>query len=184
MPEAARQLILAAEALLFASPEPISVARLCELLSPEGATPEEIKKALAELDEQYKSTGRAFRIIPVAEGYRIMTRDDMAPVIERLNPPRRSKGITDASMETLAVVAYRQPISRAQIETVRGVNSEAALRNLLEKGMLAPTGRSEEPGRPLLYGTTPEFLKYFNLASLDDLPKERDFPQTSVREKA
>ena len=98
-------------------------------------------------------------------------------------PLKKTKPLTDAALQTLAVIAYKQPITRAKIDSIRGVNSEGALRTLLDRNLIQSIGRAEEPGRPLLYGTTQEFLVYFRLGTLDDLPREKDFPRTSLTEE-
>ncbi|MDZ7816799.1 MAG: SMC-Scp complex subunit ScpB [Planctomycetota bacterium] len=167
------------EALLFASPEPLGAERLASILEPEGASAADVRECIEQLRKEYESHGHAFDIVEVARGYRLLTRGELSDVISRLNPPRRDKGLSEAAMETLAVIAYRQPVTEAQVDAVRGVNCEGALRTLLSKGLVVSAGRSEDPGRPMLYKTSDEFLKYFNLASLDDLPSDKDFPATA-----
>ena len=173
------KLIPSIEALLFASPEPLSLAKITQLLKEEEASLNDIKEAIEILTRTYAESERAFEILEVGGGYRLMSKPQFKTVIARLNPPKKIKGLTDAAMETLAVIAYYQPLARSKIDAIRGVNCEGALRTLLDRTLVESAGRSEDIGRPLLYRTSQEFLKYFNLSSLDDLPREKDFPQTS-----
>lgn len=171
------------EVLIFASPEPLSEAALASHLESEGCDIASISAAISELNDDYIAQGRAFRVIRSAGGWRMMSDPDLMPYVERLNPPKRHKPLTPAAIETLAVIAYKQPITKSRIDSIRGLNSEGVFRTLLERKLVAPAGRSDEPGRPLLYNTTAEFLKAFNLNSLDDLPREKDFPTTSRAHK-
>ena len=171
------------EALLFASSEPVSDVKITDILSSEGADIDIVRSIIVELSEEYVHFGKAFRIVQAGGGWRMMTNPDLMSFVERLNPPRKFKSLTPAAIETLAVIAYRQPITKASIDSVRGVNSEGVFRTLLERNLVAPVGRSEEPGRPLLYVTTAEFLKTFMINSIDDLPREKDFPATAHSHK-
>jgi segregation and condensation protein B len=129
-----------------------------------------IDAAVADLNRQYEATGRAFRIEAVAGGYRIMTLPVLAPVLAAYHKTRASSRLSRAAIETLAVIAYKQPITRAHLEAIRGVSCGEVLRSLLDRRLITIKGRAEELGRPILYGTTKEFLDAFGLASLKDLP--------------
>ena len=159
------------EALLFASGDPVGVARLARITGAEGPA---VRAALQALAAEYEERG--VRLVEVAGGWQFRTAAAHAPFVRELvgrKPPR----LTRAQMETLAIVAYRQPITKPEIEEVRGVDCGSALRVLLEREMLRVLGRKEEPGRPLLYGTTPRFLEMFGLRSLRELPTLREFTE-------
>ncbi len=159
------------EALLFASGDPVGVARLARITGAEGPA---VRAALQTLAAEYAERG--VRLVEVAGGWQFRTAAAHAPFVRELvgrKPPR----LTRAQMETLAIVAYRQPITKPEIEEVRGVDCGSALRVLLEREMLRVLGRKEEPGRPLLYGTTPRFLEMFGLRSLRELPTLREFTE-------
>ena len=136
-----------------------------------------IDAAVEALNAVYERTGRSFRIESVAGGYRVMTLPEFAPAIAAIQGLRESSKLSRAAIETLAIVAYRQPITRVQIETIRGVACGEVLRGLMEKNLVTIAGRAEELGRPLLYGTTKRFLEAFGLSSMKDLPPVNDvFP--------
>ncbi|MBM4118334.1 SMC-Scp complex subunit ScpB [bacterium] len=157
------------EALLFAAPEPLSLSRLQAIL------PDVERRALpallAELAADYDAGGHAFQLAELGGGWRIVTRPAHAARIEELLRGQRRVRLTRASLETLAVVAYRQPCTRVDVEAVRGVNCGGSLATLIERGLLRITGRAETLGRPLLYGTTPEFLGFLGVNGLDELPR-------------
>lgn len=159
------------EALLFSHPDPLSPRKLRELL-PEWKEGE-IREALRELIEDYDRMGLSFGIEEVAGGYQFRTKPEWAPWIRRLKKVTPIK-LTRAALETLAIVAYKQPVTRGEIEEIRGVDSGWVLASLMEKGLIKPVGRKEVPGRPLLYGTTDKFLEVFGLKSLGDLPSLRE----------
>jgi segregation and condensation protein B len=155
------------EAALLTAQEPLGVADLKRLFDEElGA--EVLKALLAEVREEW--SGRAVELVQLASGWRFQTRAEFRPYVERLfpeKPPRYSRAV----METLAIIAYRQPASRPDIDAIRGVNSEAVLDNLLDRRMVRIAGRKDAPGRPYLYETTRDFLVAFGLRDLADLPK-------------
>ena len=157
------------EALLLSTERPLAEARLGELLGMTGAGPA-IREAIDELNTQYEKTGRAFRAQRLAGGWQILTLATFGPLLERLHAQRHESRLSQAALETLAIIAYRQPIMRAEIEAIRGVASGEVLRALLERRMIKITGRAEQLGRPMLYGTTGHFLKVFGLPGLDALP--------------
>ncbi|RKX26042.1 MAG: SMC-Scp complex subunit ScpB [Candidatus Zixiibacteriota bacterium] len=157
------------EALILASPEPLPVRRIAGLI--DEMTPSQVGKAVAELNNRYMETGGSYRIRELAGGYQFYILPEFTGFVEELFARRRKMRLTRAALETLAITAYRQPVTKAEIEHIRGVASDGVLHNLLEKKMLAIKGRADTVGRPLQYGTTDEFLKFFGLARLDDLPK-------------
>ncbi|MBI3271616.1 MAG: SMC-Scp complex subunit ScpB [Planctomycetes bacterium] len=160
------------ESLLFVSDQPVSVARIQDAVP--GTEAEAVRQAAAQLAAEYDSQGRAFGLQEVSGGYLLSSRPEYAEFVTRLRKGRDDARLSSAAMETLAIVAYRQPVSRAQVEAVRGVQSGALLRALLDKGLIRIAGREEVPGHPVLYGTTPRFLQALGLASLSDLPRPED----------
>lgn len=152
------------ECLLFVASEPISINKLAEIT---GAEQETVIQLVQELEEFYQ--GRGFELIEVAGGWQFATRPEMSGVIEKYFRPKVNL-LSKAALETLAIIAYRQPITRAEIEEVRGVKIDGVLGTLLEKKLVQDVGRKSSPGRPLLYGTTVEFLNFFGLKSLEELP--------------
>ncbi len=155
------------EGLLFATHEPLSMDKIQSLL--EGVDRATIKACIEELGREYQQLDRSFRLVEVAGGYQLRTVEELAPWVRKLrrqSPPRLSQ----ASMETLAVIAYRQPVTRAEVEYIRGVDCGAVVRTLMEKGLIKILGRKDGPGRPLLYGTSKKFLEVFGLKDLSSLP--------------
>ena len=157
------------EALLFASDNPVEAERIQEVLDLESAAAaREIVEGLrARLDAE----GRALQVMEVGGGFRLVTRPEVAPWLVKLARSRTRSRLSRPALETLAIIGYRQPVSRPEVDAIRGVNSEAVLDNLLERRMIRITGRKESPGRPFLYETTREFLVAFGLRDLGDLPK-------------
>jgi segregation and condensation protein B len=172
------------EALLFASDKPISAAECVKYLkgavesAPEDAEvaalaktkQEEVTAALRELGAGYEEQQRGFRVVESGSGWKAVTTPEAVPWVRQLFPENRPARLSPSALETLAIVSYRQPITRADIEAVRGVNVDGVMQTLLERGVIRIAGRADVPGRPLLYGTTEFFLEYFGLRSLDDLP--------------
>jgi segregation and condensation protein B len=159
------------EALIFAADHPVSLERIAGVL--EGERKEEIKAALVELKEDYGTLKRGITFEEVAGGYQFRTHPEHAPWIKRLFKIGMQK-ISRAAMETLAIVAYKQPITRVQLEEVRGVDSSGVLKTLLDRRLVKITGRKDTPGRPVVYGTTKEFLEVFDLKDLSSLPTLKD----------
>ena len=160
------------EALLFASERSLSETKMKTVLGIESddATAQ-IKKAIDSLNASYDADSRAFRIERIAGGYRVMTREELAPLVSRLHAERQQQKLSQAALETLSIIAYRQPVMRAEIEVIRGVACGDVLRGLMDRRLVKIVGRAEELGRPMLYGTTKDFLKIFGLANLNDLPE-------------
>jgi segregation and condensation protein B len=157
------------EALLFASEAPVEAERIQEVL--ELPSPGQARELVSVLTERLDGQGRALQIIEVGGGYRLVTRPEVAPWLVKLARSRTRSRLSRSSLETLAIIAYRQPASRPDIDAVRGVNSEAVLDNLLDRRMVKIAGRKDSPGRPFLYETTRDFLVAFGLRDLADLPK-------------
>ena len=160
------------EALLFASERSLSETKMKTVLGieDEDAT-KQIKNAIDSLNKSYDTDHRAFRIERIAGGYRVMTREELAPLVSRLHAQRQQQKLSQAALETLSIIAYRQPVMRAEIEVIRGVACGDVLRGLMDRRLVKIVGRAEELGRPMLYGTTREFLSIFGLANLNDLPE-------------
>ena len=162
------------EALLFASEAPLSAA---ELARADPAFDEEVvERLVAELRAEYDREGRAFDVYEIAGGYQILTRPEFAPILDRFHTVPVSPRLSTPALETLAIIAYRQPVGRAEIEEIRGVGAGGVLRTLQERGIIDVVGRAESLGRPLLYGTTSAFLAHFGFRSLIDLPRPDDLP--------
>lgn len=157
------------EAVLFASDEPLSVAKLVEIA--EAGSVKTVRQAVKDLNKKYRAGGFTFRIEELAGGYQMMTLSCFNPWLSKLIKVRSDNKLTPAQLETLAIVAYKQPIIRADVEAIRGVACGEIIRNLMYKGMVKIVGRAEILGRPMLYGTTKKFLDIFGLADLKDLPK-------------
>jgi segregation and condensation protein B len=157
------------EALLFASDAPLEPERIREVLDLENAAAARV--LVDELRARYETDPRALAITEVAGGYRMVTRPELAPWLVRLARARSRVRLSRASLEALAIVAYRQPVSRPEVDAIRGVNSEGVLDSLMERRLVRIAGRKEAPGRPFLYETTREFLIAFGLRDLNDLPK-------------
>ncbi len=164
------------EATLFASQTPLTAT---ELARADGSLDVEVVgRALAALREQYEAQERSFQLYQIGGGHQILTRPEFAPYLERFDSIPRSPTLSVAALETLAIVAYRQPIGRVEIEEVRGVSCSSVLRTLQEWEVIEVVGRGEGLGRPLLYGTTRRFLDHFGLESLDALPEPEELPVT------
>jgi segregation and condensation protein B len=163
------------EAILFASDTPLSQQKFKEVL--EGIGVKDIREAMAYLNQQYEQSGSALKIIEIAGGYQIVTREEYAPFLQKLYKGRSASRLTQRALETLAIVAYKQPITKQEIESIRGVNVDAVMKTLLERNLITIEGRQKAPGSPLLYGTTKYFLEYFGLKSLEALPKLKEIDE-------
>lgn len=162
------------EALLFASDAPLSAGDIA--LIDERLDEDTVEAVVAQLREEYESQERAFTIFDIAGGYQLLTRPEFAPYLERFDTVPQQTRLSAPALEVLAVIAYRQPIGRNEIEEIRGVGSSGVLKTLQDRSLIDVVGRSEGLGRPLLYGTTPKFLEHFGFRSLEDLPKPEDLP--------
>lgn len=170
------------EALIFSSDEPISENEIIRVIK--GIDGDEIdinvvdiQNSVQELNNKYAANNNAFKIIKIANGFLFATTKENAKYIGYLSSEKTKRRLSQAALETLAIIAYKQPITKPELEQIRGVNSDYILNTLLEKNLINITGRAESIGRPLLYGTTPEFLKYFGLYNLNDLPKPREIEE-------
>jgi len=159
------------EAVILASPDPISAARIAELIP--RCNPTQVRAHVKSLCETYAEDRRAFEIWEVAGGYQFRSLPEFAPYVKQIQKTRPLR-LSQAALETLAVVAYRQPVTRAEVEHVRGVDGGAVLRSLLERDLVRIAGHREVPGRPIVYATTRRFLEVFGLPKLGDLPNLRD----------
>ena len=166
----------ALEALLFASGEPLAIRQLAELF---GRSVHDVRQAVEELRMEYVETDRAFRLEEIAGGVQLLTEPAYEVWIRRFRRKQTQSKLSPAAFETLAVIAYKQPISRADLEAIRGVQCGQVIKNLLDRGLVKVVGREESLGRPLLYGTTPRFLESFGISSVRDLPQ----PELQARKR-
>jgi segregation and condensation protein B len=172
------------EALIFASDEPLSMAQLSSILrSSEDDGPrmrmkeDDILTIIRELNAEYVRASRSFRITQVAGGYQFATMPAFATWLGRLAKEKSKRKLSQAALETLSVIAYKQPVTKPEIEAIRGVNADYAIQRLMERNMVTIVGRAVTAGRPLLYGTTMEFLKHFGINDLAELPKPREIEE-------
>jgi segregation and condensation protein B len=163
------------EALLFSTHHPLTPQRLAELL--EVKSQKSLKAAIQDLNKQYEETGRTFRVEQVAGGYQLLSLPEYGDILKRLHQKEADARLSKAALETLAIIAYKQPILRADVEAIRGVACGETIRSLMEKHLVNIAGRAEEPGRPILYGTTKRFLQLFGLNNLKDLPQSEQLPK-------
>ena len=159
--------VRALEALLFVAAEPVSSTVLAQLVERDRTA---VEASLASMADQYERAGSGIVLRNVAGGWRLFSHPTTSPVVEKFILSSRHARLTKAALETMAIVAYKQPVTRHQVAAIRGVNSDGVLSALVDRGLLEEVGRDEGPGRPLLYGTTPEFLERLGLASVGDLP--------------
>jgi len=169
------------EAILLAADRAVTAGRIAEAM---GVTADDggagvIRDAIDRLNASYEGTGRSFRIEEVAGGYRAVTMAEHAEAIASFQAGRAQRRLSRAALETLSIIAYRQPVTRAEVEAIRGVACGEVLRSLLDRRLIAITGRAEEVGRPMLYGTTKRFLETFGVASVRDLPAPEGFKRKS-----
>lgn len=162
------------EAVLFASDAPLDASEIAR--ADPGLDEDEVERALQALKSEYEDADRAFEVQQIAEGYQILTRSEFAPYLERFDTVPRPNRLSGPALEALAIIAYRQPIGRIEMEYIRGVSSAGVIRTLVERSLVDVVGRDEGVGRPLLYGTTKRFLEHFGFASLEDLPRPDELP--------
>jgi len=167
------------EALIFASPEPVPAARLAEVI--DGMTSEEAVAVIAELNAYYDRQGHAIHIVRAAGGYRFATLPEFGKWVKQLLAGSGRVRFSRAALETLSIIAYKQPVSKSDIESVRRVDGGGVLKLLLDRRLIKITGRSKSAGRALLYGTTQEFLKHFGLDSLADLPQISELAAMKIK---
>jgi len=163
------------EAILFAADQPLaSRTRKLADVAGGGLDGRQVRRLIEEMRREYDSQGRAFQIEEIAEGFQMLTRPEYHPWLRALHRSQRDQRLSQSAVETLAIVAYKQPMLRAEVEDIRGVQCGPLLRSLLERDLIKIVGRKNVPGRPIVYGTTRRFLDHFNLKSLRDLPTLAD----------
>ncbi len=170
------------EALIFASDDPLPPSEIVKAIKGiDGEeiqiTQDDVENCVLQLNARYEEIGIAFNIIKIANGYIFATLTDYAKYLGFLSTEKSKRRLSQAALETLAIIAYKQPVTKPELEMIRGVNSDYILNTLLEKNLITITGRTETIGRPLLYCTTNEFLKYFGLYKISDLPKPREIEE-------
>lgn len=169
------------EALLFASDNPLTLQQIKNVL--DNLDNSEIQAIIKELGIEYEQNNRGMRIIEVAGGFRIVTAPNLAPFLKKLYKTRHADKLSKPALETLAIIAYKQPITRSEIESIRNVNVDGMMANLLDRNLVRSVGRRKAPGRPRVYGTTRQFLEHFGLKSLDELPKIDDFVKNAQEQE-
>jgi len=169
------------EVMLFASDVPLSLSRIGSILK--DLRPAEIKNIIDELNQHYRAGEHGFAIREIASGYQMVTLPEYAFWVNQILDHHKKQRLSQAALETLAIVAYRQPLIRSEIEQIRGVNCEGVLHTLLGKSLITVKGREKKAGRPLLYGTTKEFLLYFGLRNLEELPRIEEFETLLSRQR-
>ena len=173
------------EALIFAAKEPLSINQVRSIYQGENirdetsrhVEPDTVRQIIADLNKEYTRQDRPYRILQIAGGNQFATLSDYSEWLGKLYREQGRRKLSQSSVETLAIIAYKQPVTKAEIEKIRGVNCDYVLKNLLEKELLTITGRAESVGRPLLYGTTREFLQHFGLNDITDLPRPREIEE-------
>lgn len=166
------ELVQSVVALVFASPEPLSERRLVHLC--DGPRLERVRAALETARARLSAAGLPIELRAIAGGFQLLTRPELGPLVQRLFKARKSERISAAALETLAVIAYRQPVTKAEIEAIRGVQAGPILRTLVDRGFVRVEGRADVPGHPLQYATTRSFLDRFGLGSLEELPRDSE----------
>ena len=179
---AERELKAILESMLFVSPEPLSVTRLVAVLG--DVTKAEVERVLRSLGDDLEQEGRGIRLAEVAGGYRLVTKQEYAPWIKRLDKAKSAAKLSRSALESLAIIAYKQPIVRSEIEEIRGVETSGVVRTLLERKLVRIVGRKEVPGRPIMYGSTKFFLEHFGLNDLSQLPPLREFKELGESEQS
>jgi len=161
------------EAILLASEKPLPLEQIRLVL--DNADAEEVRKLIDELKTEYEQASRGIRVAEIAGGFQMITASEFAPFLRKLFKNRHLERLSKPALETLAIIAYKQPLTRSEIELLRNVNVDGVMKSLLDKNLIRIAGRKKAPGRPCVYGTTRQFLEHFGLKSLNDLPKIEDF---------
>jgi segregation and condensation protein B len=177
-----RELKAILEAVLFVSSEPVPVARLMSILGK--ISKAEVVQALTILAHDLDQDGRGIQLVQVAGGYRLVTKQEYGPWLKRMDKAKAAQKLSRSALESLAIIAYKQPLVRSEIEEIRGVETSGVLRTLLERKLVRIVGRKEVPGRPIMYGTTKFFLEHFGLQDLSQLPPLREFKELGESEQA
>ena len=178
----ARELKAILEAILFVSPEPVPTARLMSILGI--VSKAEVVQALEILAHDLDQQGRGIQLVQVAGGYRLVTKQEYGPWLKRMDKAKATQKLSRSALESLAIIAYKQPLVRAEIEEIRGVETSGVLRTLCERKLVRIVGRKDVPGRPIMYGTTKFFLEHFGLQDLSQLPPLREFKELGESEQA
>jgi segregation and condensation protein B len=173
------------EALLFATDEPLTARQMLDIfgefeageLPQKRITGDSIIGHIEQINSEYEQSGRSVRIVKVAGGYQFATRPEFAPWLGKMMREKSRRKLSQSALESLAIIAYKQPVTKPELEALRGVNADYIIRTLLERNLIAIVGRASTPGRPLLYGTTADFLKHFGLNDLAELPKPREIEE-------
>lgn len=169
------------EALLLASEKPLLLDQIRPVLDNLEAT--EVKRLVEELKSEYEQSNRGIRIAEIAGGFQMITAPNFAPFLKKFFRGRHVERLSKPALETLAIIAYKQPLTRTEIELLRNVNVDGVMKSLLDKNLIRICGRKKAPGRPCVYGTTRHFMEHFGLKSLGDLPKMEDFPALAVKKE-
>ncbi|MCG3778291.1 MAG: Segregation and condensation protein B [Nitrospira sp.] len=177
----ARELKAILEAILFVSPEPMPVARLMSIVS--SVSRAEVVQALDILTHDLDQEGRGIQLVQVAGGYRLVTKQEYGPWLKRMDKAKAAQKLSRSALESLAIIAYKQPLVRSEIEAIRGVETSGVLRTLCERQLVRIVGRKDVPGRPIMYGTTKFFLEHFGLQDLTQLPPLREFKELGESEQ-
>ena len=170
------------EALIFVSGKPIGLEQIKKVIA--GTETVSLRKIIEELSQEYESGGRGMRIVEVAGGFQMITANNYAVFLKKLFKDRSPEKLSKPSLESLAIIAYKQPLTRSEIESLRNVTVDGVMKSLLEKNLIRICGRKKIPGRPFVYGTTREFLEHFGLKSLEDLPKIEEFAAMAEQKEA
>ena len=178
----ARELKAILEAVLFVSPEPVPLARLLSILGT--VSKAEVVQALGILTHDLDQDGRGIQLVQVAGGYRLVTKQEYGPWLKRMDKAKAAQKLSRSALESLAIIAYKQPLVRSEIEEIRGVETSGVLRTLCERKLVRIVGRKDVPGRPIMYGTTKFFLEHFGLQDLSQLPPLREFKELGESEQA
>ena len=168
------------EALIFVSGEPITLNRIRDVI--EGVDKKTLERLASELKDEFNKEYRGLQLVEIANGYQLTTRSEYANWIKKLNKIKVSTKLSKPAMETLAIIAYKQPIIKPEVEKIRGVDSGGVIKTLLERKLIKIIGRMDIVGKPMMYGTTSEFLQYFGLKDLTDLPTLREFQELKEEE--
>ncbi len=169
------------EALLFASDKPLTIEQARKVLDNLEAS--EIRGMLDELKRDYEESNRGLRIVEIAGGFQMTTAPSFATFLKKLFKARHVERLSKPALETLAIIAYKQPVTKMEIESLRGVNVDGVISNLLDKNLVRISGRKKAPGRPFVFGTTRQFLEYFGLKALEELPKMEEFSQMAAEKE-
>ena len=173
------------EALIFASDTSLRIEEIIVCLQAaleQDFDKEEVLEKIAQIQSRYSENSSAIELVKLAGGYQFLTKKEMLPIINQLNIQKSKKKLSQAALETLSIVAYRQPITKLEVEQIRGVNCDYTIQKLLEKALISISGKADGPGRPILYSLSTYFLDYFGINSIQDLPHLKDFEENNTAE--